>query len=160
MRGGVERPPLLADEGVAGVGARGDGGEGEARIEGGGQVFEGVDGEIDAAGGEGVFDLLDEDALGVERGAVGEGGGNDEGGVLHAVAGGADDVDGDGVAVGAEDVGDVVGLPERELGASGADADGGHVECKDNAGGGGNYPHLRFEMWGTQLQFALCGYFF
>jgi hypothetical protein len=106
---------VLADEGVAGVGAWGDGGEGEARVELGGEIFEGVDGEVDATGGEGVFDFFDEDAFGVEGGAVGEGGGSREGGVLHAIADGADDFKGDGVAEGTELGGDVVGLPEREL---------------------------------------------
>ena len=85
-----------------------------------------MDGKVDAAGGEGFFDLLDEDALGVEGRAVFEGGGDDEAGVLHAVAGGADDFDFDGVAGLAEECGDVVGLPEGKLRASGADADLGH----------------------------------
>ena len=51
-------------------------------------------------------------------------GGRDEAGLLHAVAGGADDFDLDVVASVAEGVEDVVGLPEGELGASAADADG------------------------------------
>ena len=119
----VEAPELFANEGIAGVGAGGDGGKSKARVERGGEVFERVDGDVDAAVEEGVFDFLDEDALGVEWGAVVEGGGGDEAGVLHAVAGGADDLDLDGMAVAAEVFGDVVGLPEGELGASGADAD-------------------------------------
>ena len=116
----VERPEGLAYEGVAGVGAGGDGGEGEALIERGGEVFERVDGEVDAAGGERFFDLLDEGALAVRAR------GDDEAGVLHAVASGADDFNFDGVARGAENGGDVVGLPERELRAPGADTDLGH----------------------------------
>ena len=79
-------------------------------------------GDVDAAGGEGVLDLLNEDALGVEGRAVVEGRGCFEGGILHAVAGGADDLNGDAVAAGAELIRDVIGLPERELGAAGADA--------------------------------------
>src|SRR6185437_6469918 len=63
----VERPELLADEGVARVGATGDGGEREARVEFGGQVFQRVDGEVDLARGEGLFDFLDEDAFGEGR---------------------------------------------------------------------------------------------
>ncbi len=59
----VQRPVLLADPDVAGVGARRDGGQGKARIERGGQVLERVDGEVDAAVGEGVFDLLGEDSF-------------------------------------------------------------------------------------------------
>ena len=116
----MEGPEGLADEGVAGVGAGGNGGEGEALIERGGEVFEGVDGEVDTAGGEGFFDFLDEDAFSIRAR------GDDEAGVLHAVAGGADDFDFDGVARGAENGGDVVGLPERELRAPGADADLSH----------------------------------
>ncbi len=115
---GVERPVGLADPDVAGVGAFGDGGEGELRGELGGEIFEGVDGEVDAAFFEGFFDLLDEDAFAVEVGRW------DEAGLLHAVAGGADDFEFDVVAGVAEGVEDVVGLPEGELGASGADADG------------------------------------
>ena len=44
--------------------------------------------------------------------------------LLHPVAGGADDLDLDGVACVAERGGDVIRLPESELGASRADADG------------------------------------
>jgi hypothetical protein len=72
-----------------------------------------VDGEVDATDGEGVFNLLDEDAFGVESGAVREGCRRDEGGVLHAVTDGTDDLDFDGVTVIAELGGDVVCLPER-----------------------------------------------
>ncbi len=115
----VEAPVVFADEGVASVGAWGDGGEGEAGGDLRGQVFEGVDGEVDAVGEEGVFDLLDEDAGTVGGKAFGW----SEVRVLHAVADGADDLDCDGVAEGAELRGDVVGLPERELGAARADAD-------------------------------------
>ncbi len=62
----VQTPEALADEGVAGVGARGDGGEREARVELRGQILERVNGDVDAAGGESVLDLLNEDAFGVE----------------------------------------------------------------------------------------------
>ena len=51
-------------------------------------------------------------------------GGRDEAGLLHAVAGGADDFELDVIAGVAEGVEDVVGLPEGELRASAADADG------------------------------------
>jgi protein SCO1/2 len=121
----VEAPELFADEGVAGVGAGWDGGEGEAGVELGGQVFERVDGQVDAGGGEGFLNLLDEDAFAVaDGGAVGVGGRGLEGWVLHAVAEGADDFDFDGVAVFPEACGDVVCLPEGELRAAGPDADG------------------------------------
>jgi hypothetical protein len=115
---GVERPVWLADPDVAGVGAFGDRGEGELGGELGGEVFEAVDGEVDAALFEGFFDFFDEDALAVEIGR------RDEAGLLHAVAGGADDFEFDVVAGVAEGVEDVVGLPEGELRASAADADG------------------------------------
>ena len=115
----VESPEGLADPDVAGVGAAGDGGEGELGREGGGEILEGVDGEVDAAFGEGFFDLFDEDAFAVEPG------GGDEAGLLHAVAGGADDLELGEVAAVAESVEDVVRLPESELGAARADADRG-----------------------------------
>ena len=113
----VQPPGRFADEGVAGIGAWGDGGEREARVYIGREVFERVDGEVDAAGGECLFDLLDEDA-----GAVG--GESIERSILQAIAGGADDFDLDGVAIGAKQRGDVVGLPEREIGAARANTDG------------------------------------
>jgi len=119
----VEAPVVFADEGVAGVGAWGDSGEGEAGVELGGKVFERVDGEVDATQGEGVFDFLDEDALGVEGCAVGECGGGAEGGILHSIADGADDFDFDCMAAVTELCGDVVCLPECQLGAAGADTD-------------------------------------
>lgn len=120
----MEAPVVFADEGVASVGARRDGGEGEARIELRGQILEGVHGEVDATGEEGVFDLLDKNALGIEGRAVGEGGRDDEVGVLHAVADGTDDLDFNGVAERSKVSGDVVGLPERELRAARADTNG------------------------------------
>src|ERR1700737_2573496 len=83
----------------------------------GGEGFEGVDRDVDAAFFKGLFDLLDEDAFAVEVGR------RDEAGLLHAVAGGADDFELDVVAGVTEGVEGVVGLPEGELRASGADAD-------------------------------------
>ncbi len=71
-----------------------------------GEVLERVDGEVDAAFFEGFFDFFDEDALAVEVRR------RDEAGLLHAVAGGADDFELDVVAGVAEGVEDVVGLPE------------------------------------------------
>ena len=144
----MERPEGLAHEGVAGIGAGGDGGEGEARVERGGEVFERVDGEIDAAGGERFFDFLDEDALAVETR------GRDEAGVLHAVAGGADDFDFDGVARGAEEGGDVVGLPEGELRAPGADADLGHGSVQNTVRGLGKSKGVRKGRKVEEAKFA------
>ena len=71
-------------------------------------------GEIDASGGEGFFDFFGEHALGADHG---------QGDVGDFVAGGVNDFDFDFVAAGAQQGGDVVGLPEGELGAAGADAE-------------------------------------
>ena len=76
-----------------------------------------MDGEVDAAFFQGFLDFLNEDALAVEVG------GWDEAGLLHAVAGGADDFELDVITGVAEGVEDVVRLPEGELRASAANAD-------------------------------------
>ena len=115
----VQSPVGLADPDVAGVDPGRDGGQGELRGQGGGEILERVHGEVDAALGEGLFDLLDEDAF-----AVDDRGGRDEAGLLHAVAGGADDFDLGGVAGGLEGGEDVVRLPEGELRSARANADG------------------------------------
>ncbi len=115
---GMERPVGVADPDVAGVGAFGDGGERELGGELRGEVFEGVDGEVYAAFFEGLFNLLDEDAFAVEVRR------RDEAGLLHAVAGGADDFHLDRIASVAEGVEDVVRLPEGKLGAPAADSYG------------------------------------
>jgi hypothetical protein len=65
-----------------------------------------VDGEIDAAFFEGFFDFFDEDAFAVEVRRW------DEAGLLHAVAGGTDDLEFNVISGVAEGVEDVVGLPE------------------------------------------------
>jgi hypothetical protein len=115
---GVEGPVRLADPDVTGVGAFGDGGEGELRGQLGREIFERVDSEVDAPFFESFFDFFDEDAFAVEVGR------RDEAGLLHAVAGGAYDLEFDVVAGIAERIEDVIGLPEGKLGASGANADG------------------------------------
>ena len=76
-----------------------------------------MDRQVDMAGLKRFFNLFDEDALAVKTRR------RNEAGLLHAVAGGANDFEFDRVAGIAEGVEDVVGLPERELRASGADAD-------------------------------------
>ena len=114
----MERPVGLADPDVAGVGAFGDGSEGELGASFVGRSLRRVDGEVDAAFFEGFFDFFDEDAFAVEIRR------RDEAGLLHAVAGGADNLELDVIAGVAEGVEDVVSLPEGELGASAADADG------------------------------------
>jgi hypothetical protein len=115
---GVEGPVGIADPNVAGVGTFGNCGESELGGKFGVEVLERVDGKIDASFFEGFFDFLNEDALAVEVG------GRDETRLLHAVAGGADDFKLDVVAGIAEGVEDVIGLPEGELGAAAANADG------------------------------------
>ena len=94
--------------------ALGDGGDFESWGQFGGQVFQRVDGEIDASSGEGFFNFFGEHALGADlrQRDVGD-----------FVAGGVDDLDFDFVATVAQEGGDVVGLPEGELGAAGADAE-------------------------------------
>jgi hypothetical protein len=104
-----------------------------------------VDGEVDAAFGQGFFYFLDEDALAAGQGREGFGGGFCGFGLLHAVAGGADDFDLDSVVGVAECGGDVVGLPESELRASGANADGfSH----------GLLSRIRYELQVVSLQVA------
>ncbi len=89
-----------------------------------------MDREVDAALFEGFFYFLDEDAFAVkvwrrnEAGLLCPSEQTRRGPLLHAVAGGADDLEFDVVAGVAEGVEDMVGLPEGELGASAADADG------------------------------------
>lgn len=116
----VQGPEWLTDEGVTGVCAGWDGGEGEAGIEHSGQVFEGVDGEIDAAVCQRLFNFLDEDAFAIQTWR------DDEAGVLHAVARGADDFNLYGVTTGAQLMRDVISLPESELRTTRADADLSH----------------------------------
>jgi hypothetical protein len=65
-----------------------------------------VDGEVYLSDGQGFFDFFDEDAFAVEVWRW------DEAGLLHTVAGGADDLEFDVVAGVAEGVEDVVGLPK------------------------------------------------
>ena len=77
-----------------------------------------MDGEVDAAFFQGFFNFFNEDAFAVEVC------GWDEAGLLHAVPGGADDLELNVIAGVAEGVEDMIGLPEGELGASAADADG------------------------------------
>ena len=67
--------------------------------------------EIDASGGQGLFDFLGGHALGADFG---------EGDVCNFVSGGVDDFDFDFVSAGPQQRGDVVGLPEGELGARGS----------------------------------------
>jgi hypothetical protein len=76
-----------------------------------------VNGQIDTSGGEGFFDLFGKHALGANFG---------QGDVGDFVAGGMNNVDFDFVSANAEQRRNVVGLPEGELRAAGADAKDGH----------------------------------
>ena len=77
-----------------------------------------MDSEVDAAFFESFFYFLDEDAFTVEVWRW------NEAWLLQAVASSADDLEFDMIAGIAKGVENVVGLPEGELGASAADADG------------------------------------
>ena len=114
----VERPILLADPHIACIGAPGDGCKGELGSEFGWEIFEGVDGEIDATHFKRFFNFFDEDALAVKIWR------RNEAGLLHAVAGGADDFDLGWMARAAQGFEDVVRLPQGELGAPAADTNG------------------------------------
>jgi len=132
----VQRPELFADPGVAGIGARGNRGQGKARVKLRRQVFQRVHRKVDASVRERLLDLLDEDALAACKRrwrwqSV------DAVGLLHAVARGANDLDLNGVAEGAELRGDVVGLPESKLRASRAYAD--------------RFNHVCFQRYRTRL---------
>ena len=78
----------------------------------------GVDGDVDLAGQQRVFEFLGEDALAAEGG---------QGPGLVQVALGLDDDDlGRHPRAGGQEVADVMGLPEGEVAAAGAQADGFH----------------------------------
>jgi hypothetical protein len=73
-----------------------------------------MNGEIDAAGGERFLNLLGEHTLRANLG---------EGHFLQAVAGGFDDFDVDFVALDAEQLSNVIGLPQSELRTATANAE-------------------------------------
>ncbi len=111
-RADFEMAQLAADDGVVGLGALGDGGDGEPARELGGQVLHAVDGEIDAAVEQGFFDFFGEETFAADF---------VEGSVLNFVAGSLDDFDAALGAAGFEALSDVVCLPERELRTPGPD---------------------------------------
>ncbi len=124
----VQGPVRLADEGITGIGALWDCGQLKARIERGRKVLEGVDRGVDLACRQCSLDFANENALAIKRDAV-ECGRRNIPRLLHAVSSCADDPEVDGVALGAEEVGDVMALPEGELRAAGADAKCSHDVC-------------------------------
>ena len=109
-----KRAMMHGDEHVAGIDARGCGGEDEAFGQCGGKVLEAVNGEIDASCGKRLLNFQREHAFGADLG---------EGDLLQTVAGGTDNFQFDGVTGGAQQGCDVMRLPEGELGAARADAD-------------------------------------
>src|ERR1051326_6236687 len=110
-------------EGVARVFPFCDGNDLEPWGEFGGEIFQGVDSQIDAPGREGFFDFFGEHALGAYFG---------EGHVGDLVTGGMNNFNFDFVAAGAEQRGNVVGLPKGELGAARADAQLSRVAVSGN----------------------------
>lgn len=156
----MQAPEVLAHKRITRVCTPRDGGEGEAGIDRSGQVLKRVDGQVDPASGKGFFNFLDEDALGVERRAVFESCGRGEVGILHAIARGADDFDLNGMAALTKLRGDVVRLPERELRAARADADGmgAHdyrIPClRGEASSRGLVPKLRYAL--DQFSLLTC----
>src|SRR5579863_5256836 len=76
-------------------------------------------GQVDAAGGEGFFDFFGENSF-AESAFRADHGERDVG---DFVSGGVDDLDFDFVSAGTQEGGNVVGLPQGELGAAGADAE-------------------------------------
>src|SRR5271155_4205174 len=98
-----------------------------------------MDSQIDVAGGEGFFDLLRKNSL--AKSALGADHG--ERNVGDFVAGGVNNFDFHHVAARAQERGDVVGLPERELRAAGADAEVSH--------GGGPEAGYRTKAKGSRL---------
>ncbi len=118
----VQAPVAFTHKRIAGIGARRDRREREARIQRGGQILQRVHRYVDTSVQQSILDLLDEDALGVQRRAVVERRRRDEGGILHAVARGANDLDGNGVAVPAKLLRYMVCLPQGQLGTAGTKA--------------------------------------
>ncbi len=85
-----------------------------------GQILQAVHGEVNPVFDQGFFDFLGEHALGADfrQRHVGD-----------FIARSLDDLEFHGVALSAQQVGDVVGLPECELRAARADAEAGHQFC-------------------------------
>src|SRR6202034_770127 len=116
-----------------------DSGDFESRRKIGGQILQRVDGEIDAASGESLFDFLGENSFAEPTLRTDHG----QGDVGDLIATGVDDFDFDFVAAGAQERGDVIGLPKSELRAAGADAEfsgalGGGVHLGRFRGRGGS----------------------
>src|SRR5579859_221954 len=110
-------------EGIARVFPFCDGNDLEPGGEFGGEIFQRMDGQVNASGGEGFFDLLGEHPLGAYFG---------EGDVGDLVSGGMNNFNFDFMAAGAQKGGNVVSLPECELGAARADAELGRVAVVRN----------------------------
>src|ERR1017187_9119527 len=102
---------------VARIFASGDSGNFEIGSQLRRQIFQAVHSEINPVFDQGFLNFLGEHALGADF---------SEGNVGDFIAGGLDDLEFHGMALSAQQIGDVMGLPESELRAAGADAQAGH----------------------------------
>src|SRR5579864_4361778 len=101
-----------------------------------------MNGEVDTPRGKGLFNFFSEHAFGADLG---------QGNVGDLVAGGMNNFNFDFVAARTEKRGDVVGLPESELGAAGADAEfrsvvRGMIHVERFVGIGGRAAASRLEL--------------
>ena len=110
----VESTIALRDQHIARIGSLGNRRQRELLTQLRGQIFQAMHRQIDGLRQQRVFNLAGEHALGADRG---------KGDVLHAVAGGADDLDRNLMPQLAQRFCNVIGLPQRELRSPGADAD-------------------------------------
>jgi hypothetical protein len=109
-------------EGIARILSFGDRNDFEPRRKLSGQVFQRMHSEIDAASGEGFFDLFRKNSLAQSTLGANHG----EGNIGDLVAGSVDDFDFHFVSTSTQQRGNVVGLPEGELGAARANAEFRH----------------------------------
>ena len=106
------------DESVAGIGAQRNGRKSEGFVKRSGQVFQAMDGEIDSSVIKRLFNLLRKHTLRNRRSYL------SESEMLHRVAAGADNFNGNFMAMCAKLICDVVGLPEGELRSARTDDEG------------------------------------
>src|SRR5579864_8675768 len=109
-----------------------------------------MNGEVDTPRGKGFFDFFGEHALRTNLG---------QGNVGDLVAGGMNNFDFNFVATGTEKRGDVIGLPESELGAAGADAEfrsvvRGMIHIERFVGIGGRAAASRLELRTVSVSYS------
>jgi hypothetical protein len=117
MRQRFNAGKLQGTKNVARIFARGDGGNFEIDAQFRGQIFQAVHGKVNTVFGEGFFDFLREHALGANFG---------ERNIRDFIARRLDNLKLYDMSMSAEEVGDVMGLPESELRTAGTDAETGH----------------------------------